>query len=351
MAPVQRALVSHPGIDPQLISTGQHAQIFTDALACFGLKPDLSLPPLDRPLAVDEMVAHLAQGLLPILRANAPELVLVHGDTNSTIAAAQAGQALGIPIGHVEAGLRSHDLTRPWPEEGHRIATDRIATLLFAPGPVAMANLAEDPLVTGQCHLTGNSGIDALFHILESSPRILPQAGVRRLIVTLHRREVIGEPLRAMCAAIRALADRPDVEVLLPVHTNRVVRAIVNEECGGHPAIALVEPLSYPEMVAQMSAAALILSDSGGVQEEAPALGVPLLILRDVTERPEAVQCGGAILVGTDPIAVHYHAARLLDDPAALRAMARPAFPFGRGDASSRIVTVIEKYLGLEKVT
>jgi len=351
MVPVVLALRDNPTIESMLLATGQHGGLFDDALASFGLEPDLRLDTDLTGLQPEAMAAEIQRRLTPLLRDLDPALVLVQGDTTSALAAAQAASACGIAVGHVEAGLRSHDLARPWPEEGNRVAIDRLATLLFAPTEGNIANLAADSEVKGEAYLTGNSGIDALLRIVRATPPRPKHEHRLQLLVTLHRRETIGPPLEKICTMLHDLADRGDVALTLPLHPNPSVRSIVTSVLGAHPGIALIEPLPYPDMIAHMAASDLILSDSGGVQEEAPALGVPLLIMRDVTERPEAVSCGGAILCGTDPETIRREAIRLIDDPAGLRAMAVPRFPFGRGDASGRIVAVIQSYLSSQCVT
>ncbi|MGE0773902.1 MAG: non-hydrolyzing UDP-N-acetylglucosamine 2-epimerase [Sphingomonadaceae bacterium] len=351
MAPVVLALRDSPMIESMLLATGQHSGMFDDALASFGLAPDLRLDADLTALQPEVMAGEIKRRLMPFLRDLDPALVLVQGDTTSALAAAQAASSCSIPVGHVEAGLRSHDLARPWPEEGNRIAIDRLATLLFAPTEGNLANLAADSEVKGEAYLTGNSGIDALLHILRATPPRPKHEDRSQLLVTLHRRETIGRPMEQICTVLRDLADRGDVVLTVPLHPNPSVRSIVTSVLTAHPAIALIEPLPYPDMIARIAASDLILSDSGGVQEEAPALGVPLLIARDVTERPEAVSCGGAILCGTDPETIRREAIRLIDDPASLATMAVPRFPFGRGDASGKIVAVIEDYLASRCVT
>lgn len=351
MAPVMLALRNSPGIEPLLLATGQHGALFDDALAPFGLTPDMRLEIALAGLQPEAMAATMVAALTPLLKHVAPRLVLVQGDTTSALAAARAAVACRIPLGHVEAGLRSHDLMRPWPEEGNRIAIDRLADLLFAPTEGNLSNLAADPEVKGAAYLTGNSGIDALLHIRRPAVEPAKAGGPLRLLVTLHRREIIGEPMLRICGMLRDLAERGDVSITLPFHPNPSVREIVAGALSNHPAIALIEPLPYPDMIAQMAASDLILSDSGGVQEEAPALGVPLLIARDVTERPEAIQCGSAILCGTDPDVIRRELAALIDDPAARTTMAIPRFPFGRGDAAKNTITVIENYLASQNVT
>ncbi len=351
MAPMLRLLAEQAGFESILIATGQHLELFDDALRPFGLAPDHRLD-----LACDSgipavMADAIGISLLPLLKLLAPDLVLVQGDTSSAFAAACTADYLGIAIGHVEAGLRSHDPERPFPEETNRIAIDRLSQLLFAPTQGAMDNLAGDRQITGSRHLTGNSGIDALNLVLADLPPPPPPDPRSRILVTLHRRETTGAPLRAICGALRALAARGDIVISLPLHPNPLVRAILLDELADVATIALLAPLCYRDMIAQMKASRLILSDSGGVQEEAPALGVPLLILRDTTERPEAVACGGARLSGTDPGRITADATALLDDAAAHAAMARPRFPFGRGDASRKMFTVIENYFAGRIVT
>jgi UDP-N-acetylglucosamine 2-epimerase (non-hydrolysing) len=325
IAPIALAAARRPWLTHRILATGQHDALFDDALADFGLAPDLRLGPLIRESDPDIMVERLSAAMEPVLRTAAPDLVLVQGDTNSALAGALAAHRLGIPLAHVEAGLRSFDLQQPWPEERNRVLIDRIADLLFAPTRQASANLAADPDVRGIVQATGNTGIDAL---LLTRARIAtpppPSPGLPSLILlTAHRRENIGEGIERICAAALRLAARGGVIILCPVHPNPAV--------GG-------------DTVAAMAAARLILTDSGGIQEEAPALGIPTLVLRDVTERPEALTTGNLVLVGTDTDAIVATASRLLDDPAAHAAMARPAFPFGHGDAAEKILDGVEQY-------
>jgi UDP-N-acetylglucosamine 2-epimerase (non-hydrolysing) len=246
----------------------------------------------------------------------APDMVLVQGDTTTAWAAALAAHAAGVAVGHVEAGLRSHDPLLPWPEERNRVAIDAISTLLFAPTGQSRANLLAEPAVTGRIHVTGNSGIDALMW-MHARTDVLPTPGERLILVTCHRRENIGAPIARVAAALAVLAERTDVRIVLPMHDNPSVRAGIVAALGGVAGVELIEPLPYPEMVALLARAHIVLSDSGGLQEEAPALGVPLLVLRDNTERPEALASGNIALVGTDPAAIVAAATRLLDDPEA----------------------------------
>lgn len=346
IAPLAIAASQRTGVSHSLFATGQHGTMFDDALADFGLRPDLRLAPLPHDPLPGVMTARLADALAPELAAERPDLVLVQGDTTSAYAGAIAAHRLGIPVGHVEAGLRSHDFGRPWPEERNRVMIDRLATLLFAPTAEAAANLVtERAVVAGKTHVTGNSGIDALLAMRARLP-----AAVRSpfdpplILLTCHRRESIGAGIEAICTAALRLADRGDVAILCPVHSNPAVGEIVRRRLGSHPAITLTGGLRYRDSVAAMASARLILTDSGGIQEEAATLGVPVLVLRDVTERPEGLASGNLELVGTDAERIFASANRLLDDPAAHATMAAQLFPFGRGDAANKILDAIEQY-------
>lgn len=289
------------------------------------------------------MVERFADAAEIQLMQDRPDMVLVQGDTNSAYAGALAAYRLGIPIGHVEAGLRSHDFAHPWPEERNRVMIDRLADLLFAPTPESLVNLEfEADVVKGRCFVTGNTGIDALLAMRARVPVPVGGSGKALVVLTCHRRESIGAGIEAICGAALRLADRGDVDILCPVHPNPAVGGTVRQWLGDHPAITLTGALRYRDTVAAMSRARLILTDSGGIQEEAPALGVPVLVLREVTERPEGIASGNLRLVGTDTDRIVAEADRLLDDADAHAAMARPAFPFGRGDASAKILDAIE---------
>jgi len=291
------------------------------------------------------MMERFADAIEPMLMHEWPDMVLVQGDTSSAYAGALAAYRLGIPVGHVEAGLRSHDFDHPWPEERNRVMIDRLADLLFAPTAESAANLAfEADVVKGRCLITGNTGIDALLAMRSRLSLPAPEAGKALILLTCHRRESIGPGIEAICAAALRLADRGDVAILCPVHPNPAVGETVRRLLGNHPAITLTGALRYRDAVAAMAHARLILTDSGGIQEEAPALGTPVLVLREVTERPEGVASGNLLLVGTNTDRIVAAAGRLLDDPAAHAAMSRPAFPFGRGDASVKILDAIEQY-------
>ncbi len=296
--------------------------------------------------SIEDLDTRIAAGAAAEIARFRPHMLLVQGDTTSAWAAAHAGHALGVPVGHIEAGLRSGNPMSPWPEERNRTEIDAIATLLFAPTADAAANLFADPAVTGDVSVTGNTGIDALLHTRAriARPAVLHDSARRLILATTHRRENIGDGIAGICTALLALAARGDVEIVLPVHPNPAVQTQIESALGGNDRITLLPALDYPEMVRLMDIAHLILSDSGGLQEEAPALGLPLLVLRDNSERPEVIASGNAQLVGTDPARILAAANRLLDEPIAYARMARPAFPYGRGDAAMRILDDVEDW-------
>jgi UDP-N-acetylglucosamine 2-epimerase (non-hydrolysing) len=353
MLPVLGALRTRPGFAPFLLSTGQHREMLDQTFAAFGAAPDQDLGVMapGQPPAV--LFSRILLGVAAVLEQRRPDLVLVHGDTTTAMAAALAAFYARIPIGHVEAGMRSFDLGRPFPEELNRVAVDAMATLMFAPTEAAAANLRREYNAGGRILVTGNTGIDALMSMATrlASDRALsarteamlpPLDPARRLlVVTAHRRESFGRGLEGLCAALAAIATRGDVEIVWPLHRNPAARGAALRRLAGVPRIHLVEPLDYAGMVWLMSRAALLLTDSGGLQEEGPALGKPVLVLREVTERPEAVATGVAKLVGMKPRAIGAEVARLLDDGAAYAAMARHVFPYGDGTAAARIVEAI----------
>jgi UDP-N-acetylglucosamine 2-epimerase (non-hydrolysing) len=346
MAPVVRALGRLHGAEQQVFLTGQHCSLE----GYFDL-PEESLRQLcfqPRGREVERFRTALRALLCGHFQRRTIALVLVHGDTTSAAAGALAARDCGIPLAHVEAGLRSFDLDQPWPEEGHRVAIDSLAELLFAPTEGAAANLRAEPRVTGRIFITGNSGIDAL---LWARDRCAPPAGSaskdeRRLIlVTCHRRENLGEPARAVCEAIVRMTAELPVRVAAPLHFNPRARGDLERMLLGVKHVELLEPQGYEAMVGLMDSSWLILSDSGGLQEEAPALGKPVLVLRNVTERPEALESGNLELVGTDPERIFAAVAGLVADPEKYARMARPAFPFGDGRASERIAEAVGAWL------
>ncbi|WCT75298.1 UDP-N-acetylglucosamine 2-epimerase (non-hydrolyzing) [Sphingomonas naphthae] len=338
LAPLLLAAEGRPDLRLRLIATGQHPEMFADALHAFGLKADRTLPPARPGDTIENLADRIARALPALLAEIAPDIVLVQGDTTSAWAAARVAHQAGSAVGHVEAGLRSGDLNMPWPEERNRVQIDALSTMLFAPTVEAARHLRHEG-VPGRVFVTGNTGIDALLWMRRNVA--LHRHSDRRLIlVTAHRRENVAH-LPAICRALRTIAARGDVSILLPVHPNPAVAAVVERELAGVPDIELTPALTYPAMVALMAQAHLLLTDSGGLQEEAPAIGLPTLVLRDVTERPEALATGNLAMVGTVPRRIVAAARRLLDDARAHAAMSRPAFPYGDGQAAHRILDAI----------
>ncbi len=344
MRPVLRAIAARAFATQQLILTGQHHGLGGG----FDFLPgdavsELAIDPAEQ--SAGELRDAIHHGLCGRLDRRRADLVLVQGDTSSAYAGALAARDCGIPLGHVEAGLRSFDRLRPWPEEDYRVAIDALSDLLFAPSVAAARNLSAEAEVHGAVHLTGNSGIDALMEASALLAPVAPECGRKSILLTCHRRENRGEPLRRVAAACLRLVREHPVEIIVPLHPSPPARARLQGLLGGEPHIRLIEPLGHSAMIAAMAASWLLVSDSGGVQEEAPALGVPLLVLREVTERPEVVETGNAELVGTDPDRICSSVAALLADPARHRRMSRPAFPYGRGDAAERTAEAITRFL------
>jgi UDP-N-acetylglucosamine 2-epimerase (non-hydrolysing) len=330
---------------PRILFTGQHPLDLADhGLAAFD-RIALDCPGRRNPLAHSDAVARALAELL----ADPPVLLVVQGDTSSALGGAMAGFAEGVPVAHVEAGLRSFDLAMPWPEEQNRIAIDRLASLLFAPTATSAANLRGD-CVGGEISITGNTGIDALFGVVDRlGPVDVAPAGDRlRLLVTCHRRENWGRPMRSVAAALNDLARQLPVEIKVVLHTNPTVADAMRKTLKPGPAITLLPPLSHADMIMAMLGSDLLLSDSGGVQEEAPALGIPLLVLRDKTERPEGIASGNMLLVGTDRDRIVALVTRLCD-PAIRAAMARPSLPFGDGQSGPRIAGLMLDWLDAQR--
>jgi UDP-N-acetylglucosamine 2-epimerase (non-hydrolysing) len=340
LSPVAHALAAR-GLLPRVVLTGQQA---LDARAFdLGDFPTLRLgcPGLENPHL---HVRNVTEALRPLL-AQGADLLVVQGDTSSALGGALAGFTAGVPVAHVEAGLRTHDPALPWPEEEYRTAIDARAQLLFAPTELAAANLHAEK-VGGEIHVTGNSGIDALLAAEKRlPPPTLRDGGVPRLLVTCHRRESWGQGLESIAAALVELARSGAVRIDVILHPNAHVAGTMRHWLESVENVSLLGPCGYPELIQRMRDCDLILSDSGGIQEEAPALGTPLLVLRDKTERPEALASGNARLVGTDKARIVDEVARLLADPVARAAMARRAFPFGDGRAAPRIADIIEGWM------
>ena len=350
MAMVARALDGVAGIEHRICATAQHREMLDSVLDLFELHPRYDLDVM----VPEQDLIHVSQavltGMAPILAGFQPDRVLVQGDTTTTLAAALAAYYAEVPVGHVEAGLRSGALTMPWPEEMNRRLADRLSDRHYAPTRRARENLLAEGFNGGGIVVTGNTGIDALLHVverLEAEPRLrkrarsgLPDLDATRqlVLVTAHRRENYRTGLAGICDALGRLGRRDDVEIVYPVHPNPHVHGPVYLALGGLPHVHLVPPLDYVSFAYLMSQAHFIVTDSGGIQEEAPALGVPVLVMREVTERPEGVEAQTARLVGTDADVIQREAERLLDDPDAHDAMARRHNPYGDGRASGRIV-------------
>jgi UDP-N-acetylglucosamine 2-epimerase (non-hydrolysing) len=353
MAPVVHALRKRDRVlETELVLTGQHAELVHDVLQVFRLRPDHDLAIMREGQSLYDVASACLNGLGALLRARRPRMVLVQGDTASVFFGALAGYFEGVAVGHVEAGLRSGDLRRPFPEEGFRRLTGVLADLHFAPTPGARDHLLREGVPAERILLTGNPVVDALLRVSASElpvgdvmlAELLEDAarGTPFALLTAHRRESFGGPLEDAFGAVRTLVEEhPTLRILYPVHPNPNVREPARRVLGGHPRIHLVDPLSYPDLVRALSRARLVLTDSGGIQEEAPTFGTPVLVLRDVTERPEGVEAGVAELVGTDPGRILASARRLLAEGPEARAARRVRNPYGDGQAGSRIAEAV----------
>ena len=350
MAPVILALRRSDQWDVKVIATAQHRELLDQVLDVFGIAADKDLDAMRPNQDLAALTARLITGLDACLEEYRPALVLAQGDTTTVLASALACFYRKVPFGHVEAGLRTHDFDYPWPEEMNRVLAGRLAAIHFAPTETARRNLLQEGVPAERIHVTGNTVIDALFWVAERDfPLDAELPPNRRLVlVTAHRRENFGAPMISICEAITDLAGRyDDLHFLFPVHPNPNVRRVVEETLGGVRAVTLCAPLQYGAFVAAMQRSWLILSDSGGVQEEAPALGKPVLVLRDETERPEAVAEGVVELVGTAREKIVGNVSALYNSPSEYRRMAKGASPYGDGQAAPRIVRHIECLLGV----
>lgn len=345
LAPVILALQGDPRIQVEVVLTGQHREMVDQVMQLFGIQPHVDLDIMQPRQSLTDITERSLRGLEPYLAQTRPDWVLVQGDTSTAFAACLAAFYQRIPVGHVEAGLRTHHLWDPYPEEANRRLISQLATLHFAPTQQAVENLKKSDVVGG-IHLTGNTVIDALLYVAKQDP-VCEIPGLtweqhKVLLVTVHRRENWGDPLLGIATALLDLVDQdPDVALVLPLHRNPVVRDPLQAKLGSHPRIFLTEPMDYPTWVGAMKRCHFILSDSGGIQEEAPALGKPVLVLRQTTERPEAITAGTAQLVGTDPDGILRVALALLRDPRAYNEMAQAHNPFGDGQASQRILKAL----------
>ena len=356
--PVVRALQAHGGMTVRTCVTAQHRGLLDQVLAIAGITPDIDLDLMEPGQTLDRLTARLLTGLGEVMDAEKPDRVIVQGDTATAMVGALAAYYRRVPVSHVEAGLRSGDIYQPFPEEVNRRIVAPIADQHFAPTDTAAEALRRENIAPEQIHVTGNTVIDALLatqaRIAETpalaaglAPIAERFAGKRLILVTTHRRENFGGGMEAIARALARIAARPDVAILFPVHPNPNVVRVMDRILGEHANIARIDPLDYPHFVRALGLAHIVLTDSGGVQEEAPALGKPVLVMRETTERPEGVAAGTAKLIGADENRIVSEIFTLLDDGAAHQAMARAHNPFGDGHASARIARIVADGLNL----
>ncbi|ELS33791.1 MULTISPECIES: non-hydrolyzing UDP-N-acetylglucosamine 2-epimerase [Pseudanabaena] len=349
LAPIVHLFRSNAHFQTSVILTGQHREMVAQVMQLFDITADYDLNIMQPKQTLTQITCNSLIGLEKLYKEIQPDIVLVQGDTTTAFAAALAAFYQQIPVGHVEAGLRTDNLFNPFPEEANRRLVSQIAQLHFAPTLASVENLQVSGVKTG-IHHTGNTVIDALLYVSKRSPQCdikgLDWSAQRVILATVHRRENWGEPLGQIIQAwLQILADFPDVALVLPMHLNPVVREPLMAQLGDHSRIFLVEPLDYEQLVGAMQRCYLIMSDSGGLQEEAPSLGKPVLVLRSTTERPEAIAAGTSKLVGTETKDIVAAAATLLSDRHAYEQMANVANPFGDGQSSQRILDIVYSFL------
>lgn len=353
MAPVIRALRERADLQVQVVVTAQHRQMLDQVLDLFGIVPDVDLDIMREAQSLPDLTARILQGMAPVITRMQPDLVLVHGDTTTAVASALSAFYARVPVAHVEAGLRTGNPRSPWPEEMNRRLVAHLSSLHFAPTPRARDNLLNEGIPPESVHVTGNTVIDALLHVdarLREDPLLRTEIKAsfsflssekRLILVTGHRRENFGAGFERICHAIARLAERNDIEVVYPVHLNPEVRQTVRKLLSGRNNVHLIDPLDYLPFVYLMQRSELILTDSGGVQEEAPSLGKPVLVMRENTERPEAREAGTVLLVGTDDDAIVNAACHLLDDQTAYSHMSLAHNPYGDGTAAAHIAHIV----------
>lgn len=349
MAPVIQAFRQSSKFDVQVVLTGQHREMVDQVMQLFNLTPDHDLAIMQPKQTLTDITCWALRGLETLFQQLQPKMVLVQGDTTTAFAAALAAFYQKIPVGHVEAGLRTEDLLNPYPEEANRRLISQVTQLHFAPTSLSVEHLQRSS-VLGEIHQTGNTVIDALLAVAKRQPNCeipgLEWGRYRTLLATVHRRENWGKPLEDIARGfLKILNEFTDTALLLPLHRNPTVREPLTALLGSHPRVFLTEPLDYTELVGAMQRCHLLLTDSGGIQEEAPSLGKPVLVLRETTERPEAIMAGTAKLIGTNPDRIFRAAHELLSDSQAYQAMANAVSPFGDGCAADRIVQIVENYL------
>lgn len=361
MAPLVLELKKHPQHIQTIVAvTAQHRQMLDQVLALFGIVPDYDLDIMSHGQTLFDITSRALTGLGEIMEQTVPDLVLVHGDTTTTFAGALAAFYKQIPVGHVEAGLRTGNIYSPFPEEMNRKLTGSIAQMHFAPTDTSRANLLAENIALEKLFVTGNTVIDALKHVVDKGKvsvslqkNILDKCvGKKIILVTTHRRENLGEPMRNIYRAInRVLLENENAIAVFPIHYNPKVREVAKTAFADSERVILIDPLEYEDFAQLISAAHIVLTDSGGIQEEAPSLGKPVLVLRDTTERPEAVAAGTVLLAGTEEQVVYEYTSRLLNDKELYDSMANACNPYGDGRACARIVSyILNQYLGHDKL-
>ena len=352
MAPVVKELERRSEFESKVVVTAQHREMLDQVLDLFGIQPDYDLDIMRENQSLFDVTTRALEGLGPVIEAESPDVLLVQGDTTTTFAAALAAFYLKVPVGHVEAGLRTYDKRHPFPEEINRQLTTVLADFHFAPTRLSKENLLKEGVPEERIFITGNTVIDALLSVVRDDYEFegeelkkVGKGGKRLVLVTAHRRENWGEPLEEICRAIKELSEAHDIEIVFSVHRNPRVREAVGKVLNACERVHLVEPLDYEPFVQLINASYLILTDSGGIQEEAPSLGKPVLVLREVTERPEGVEAGTVKVVGRSSARIVKEASCLLDYPEAYEAMAKAVNPYGDGHASERIVEILLKHL------
>jgi len=354
MAPVVKALAANPNFNAKVCVTAQHRQMLDQVLEIFDIRPDFDLNLMKPGQDLSDVTGNVLLGMRDVYKQWQPDIILVHGDTTTSMAASLSAYYARIKVGHVEAGLRTHNKYAPWPEEMNRCVTGVISDIHFSPTEKSRVNLLAEGVADSSIHITGNTVIDALLDVVErvrtdatlqqrftqQFDYINPQK--RLILVTGHRRENFGQGFENICQALAQLAQHPDVQIVYPVHLNPQVQEPVCRILSTIPNIHLIEPQDYLPFVYLMDKSTLIITDSGGIQEEAPSLGKPVLVMRDTTERPEAVDAGTVQLVGTDTVKIVTEANRLLDNSTAYETMARVHNPYGDGQAAQRIAKILK---------
>ena len=345
MCPLVNELKTRAELDTKVCVTGQHRQMLDQVLEAFHVTPDYDLSIMKDKQTLFDVTVNILERIKAVLETEKPDVVLVHGDTSTTFVTALACYYLQIPVGHVEAGLRTYNIYSPYPEEFNRQAVGIIAKYNFAPTELSKENLLREGKDPDSIFVTGNTAIDALKTTVRGDfthPVLTWAQGSRLIVITAHRRENLGEPMHHMFRAIRRIMDsHPDVKAVYPIHMNPVVRKAAEEELGGCERIRIIEPLEVLEFHNLLARSYLILTDSGGIQEEAPSLGKPVLVMRDTTERPEGIKSGTLKLVGTDEATIYENFNRLLSDTEAYDAMAKASNPYGDGHACRRIADIL----------